>query len=144
MRPKSTHLRTLPYAGALPFIACAILLIFGIKDLALLGKTNTVVFTYGLTIISFMAGVHWGQYMAGVRTRLNLLVSSNMVTLAAWFGFLLLPSFYFSFLLIVLFIMLNSIDGHLRNQGAIDPAYSKTRGNVTALVCVSLLIAAFA
>jgi Protein of unknown function (DUF3429) len=144
MQPNSTLLRTLPYAGALPFMACAILLIFGIKDLAPLGKTNTIIFTYGLTIISFMAGVHWGQYVAGVRTRVNLLVSSNLVTLAAWFGFLLLPSFYFSFLLIVLFIILNSIDGHLRDEGAIESRYGKTRRNVTALVCLSLLIAAFA
>lgn len=144
MNVSAPLIRILPYAGVLPFVGCASLLLFGVKSLPPFGQTNTVMFTYGLVIVSFMAGVHWGQYLSGVRTRANLLASSNAVALAAWFGFLLLPPFFFSFLLIVLFIILNSIDNHLGDEGTLDASYRKSRRNVTALVCISLLAVAFA
>jgi hypothetical protein len=137
----SPHLlRALPYAGALPFIACVLLPVLGITDVPLLGNTKTIALTYGLTIVSFMAGVHWGQVLSGVKSNINLLVSSNAVVLAAWFGFLLLPPHYYSALLIVLFVALYGIDRQLHPKSD----YLKTRRNVTALVCFSLLIAAFA
>ncbi len=143
MKKQFAFTNFLPIAGALPFVFCAILLALGVKDLGVLGRVETVMLSYGLAIVSFMAGVHWGQYLAGVRTRVNLLVASNVVTLAAWFGFLVLPKIHFCLLLIVLLIVLNSIDGHLRDEGAISPDYAKTRMVVTILVCISLGLAAF-
>jgi Protein of unknown function (DUF3429) len=144
MTNRSPLQRALMYAGTLPFIAGAVLLPIGVTQVTWLGNIKAAVLAYGLTIVSFMAGVHWGQYLAGVRTQVNLLVSSNVATLAAWFGFLLLPPFYFAVLLIILFIVLNAIDGHLRAAGSIDVAYASARRNVTGIVCLALLVAAFA
>jgi hypothetical protein len=139
MTNSSSLLRILPYVGALPFVGCAILLLFGVKDLPPLGDLNTVVATYGLTIVSFMAGVHWGQYLEGRRGDLNLLVASNAVTLAAWFGFLLLPPLAFSLVLVVLFGAVYVIDRQLHPQSD----YLATRRNVTLLVSTSLLLGAW-
>ena len=96
--------------------------------------------SYGLLIIAFMAGVHWGQYLSGVRGQMNLLVSSNFVALLAWFGFLLLPTVWFFVLLVALFAVLYFIDMQLHAPSD----YLKTRRNVTAVVCLSLLVTAFA
>jgi hypothetical protein len=140
MQANPQLLRTLPYAGVLPFIACALLSFLGIKDVPPLGNTKTIMLTYGLTIVSFMAGVHWGQVLSGVKSNINLLVSSNVVALVAWFGFLLLPPHYFSALLMMLFVALYVIDRQLHPKSD----YLTTRRNVTALVCLSSVVAAFA
>jgi hypothetical protein len=140
----SNLLRLLPYGGALPFLVGAMFLLLGITQVPNLGRTDAMVLAYGLTIVSFIAGIHWGQHVSGVRTRVNLLVSSNVVALAAWVGFLLLPKFFFCLLLIVLFIVLLSIDGHLRDQGQIDVNYASTRRNVTAIAGICLLVTALA
>jgi hypothetical protein len=137
---RSDLIRSLPYAGALPFVVGAMLLVSGVSPLPFLGSAQWVVISYGLLIISFMAGVHWGQYLVGVRAPVNLLVSSNVVALCAWFGFLLLPVFWFCLLLVVLFAVLYLIDRQLHSRSD----YLNTRRNVTGLVCVSLLVTAFA
>jgi Protein of unknown function (DUF3429) len=136
--PNLLHL--LPYAGALPFIACACLVIARMDHLPMLGPIETIAQSYGLLILSFMAGVHWGQHVSGVRGQVNLLVSSNAVALAAWFGFLLLPAHWFYSLLIALFTGLYLIDRPLQA----DPDYLGVRRNVTLLVCLSLLVLAVA
>ncbi len=142
-RPHSKRLMMLPLAGVIPFAGGAVLLLLGQSSLFGLNVQNMVL-SYGLLIASFMAGVHWGQYLSGVRTRIDLLVSSNGVALAAWGGYLLLPKLHFCLLLIVLLISLNAIDGHLHEQGAIDRSYRRLRNYVTAAVCASLLVAGFA
>jgi Protein of unknown function (DUF3429) len=139
MAGNSPLLRTLPYAGALPFIGCAGLLIFGVKNLPALGTTKAIMMTYGLTIVSFMAGVQWGEYLAGVRGALNLLLTSNAVALAAWFGFLLLPSWLFSLLLVLLFAALYAIDALLHPRSD----YLQARRNVTLVVSACLLLSAY-
>lgn len=132
--------RVLPYAGALPFIAGALLLLTGVQDVPHLGPTRMIVLSYGLLIVSFMAGIHWGQYLSGVRSGVNLLASSNAVALAAWFGFLLLPASWFCLLLVVLFAALYGLDRMI----SAGTDYVATRRNVTGIVCLSLVVAAFA
>jgi Protein of unknown function (DUF3429) len=143
MTDNTNLLRLLPIAGAIPFIAGALALAFGIRDLFVFGSVQAAVLSYALLIVSFMSGVHWGQHLSGARTRVNLLISSNIAALAAWFGFLLLPKSAFCVLLTVLFIVLNSIDGHLHEQGVIDSRYKQMRNYVTAATCVSLLIVGY-
>jgi Protein of unknown function (DUF3429) len=138
MTQNSTLLRALPYAGALPFVGCALLPLFGVRVVPLLGDVTSIALAYGLTIVSFMAGVHWGQYLEGRRCDLNLLITSNAVTLLAWFGFLLLPPFHFSFLLVVLFGGLYLIDRPLHPLSQ----YLTTRRNVTLIVSASLILGA--
>jgi hypothetical protein len=139
MTDTSPLLRILPCAGALPFVGCAVLQLIGIRELPLFGDVKTVASTYGLAIISFMAGVHWGQYLEGKRVDLNLLVASNAVTLAAWFGFLLLPQFAFSLVLVVLFGVAYLIDRQLH----LPSDYLTMRRNVTLIVSASLLLGAW-
>lgn len=138
MKAKLTTL--LPYAGALPFLCGAIFMVLNINELPLLGSTQAALLSYGLLIVSFMAGVHWGQYLSGARPSVNLLFSSNAVALLAWFGFLVLPAILFCILLIALFATLYIIDLQLHTNSQ----YLNTRRNVTALVCLSLAVAAFA
>ncbi len=132
-------LRLLPYAGALPFLGGTLMMLMRVHSLPFIGPTQNAVISYGLLIISFMAGVHWGQYLSGVRGKVNLLVSSNVVALLAWFGFLLLPTFWFLVLLVALFAVLYFIDMQLHAPSD----YLKTRRNVTAVVCSSFLVMAF-
>jgi hypothetical protein len=140
MTSTSPFLRILPYAGALPFIGCAVLQLIGITEFPLAGDLKSVASSYGLTIVSFMAGIHWGQYLEGRRARVNLLITSNAVTLMAWFGFLLLSTLAFSLLLAALFSAVYLIDRQLHPQSD----YLTTRRNVTLLVAASLILGAWA
>jgi phosphoglycerol transferase MdoB-like AlkP superfamily enzyme len=133
-------LRILPFAGTIPFVAGAALLLTGNQALPFIGSTERAILSYGLLILSFMAGVHWGQYLSGVRTSVDLLLTSNVITLATWFGFLLLPAQWFCLLLVLLFIAVYLIDRTLHAGSD----YLTTRRNVTGIVCASLLLAAFA
>jgi hypothetical protein len=139
MAQSSVLLRNLPYAGALPFVGCAMLQLFGLREVALLGDLKTVASAYGLTIVSFTAGVHWGQHLEGRRANPNLLVASNAVALAAWIGFLLLSPLIFSLVLVFLFGALYVMDTQLHPQSD----YLLTRRNVTLIVSASLILSAW-
>jgi hypothetical protein len=139
MTNTSPLFRILPYAGALPFIGCAVLQLIGIREVPLFGNLKTVASSYALTILSFMAGAHWGQYLEGRRVTPNLLIASNGLTLSAWFGFLLLPSLAFAILLAALFAAAYLIDTQLHPQSG----YLTTRRNVTLIVSVSLILGAW-
>lgn len=138
MQSNTPLLRILPYAGTLPFVACALLLLFGVKELPGLGHTSAVALAYGLVIVSFMAGVHWGQFLSGLRPKLNLLVSSNAVALIAWGSDLMLAPVYECLVFVALFAFLYWIDTQLK----LDPHYLQTRRYVTLIVCTSLLLIA--
>jgi Protein of unknown function (DUF3429) len=138
MPSPSPLLRYLPYAGALPFIACAFALLAGIRDFAPFGHVTTIMLAYGLTIVCFMAGVHWGQYVAGVRPWVNLLITSNAIALIAWGSFLVLPLALAFWSFAGLFAALFFID----TQMDLDQSYLKTRRNVTLIVCSCLMLSA--
>jgi Protein of unknown function (DUF3429) len=140
---QSTLFRILPYAGTLPFIygaasrfshslSALVYLMFFID-------AQHMVLSYGLLIISFMAGVHWGQYLSGLRPRINLLVSSNAVTLLAWFCYLELRPFELLLVFSGIFAAIYLIDLQLK----LESSYVQTRRNVTAIVCSCLLLIAF-
>jgi hypothetical protein len=131
--------RVLPYAGALPFMAGALLLLFNSETLPLIGDAQHAVLSYGLVILSFMAGVHWGQFLSGARGAFNLLLTSNAIALAGWFGFLLLPPLWFCLLLVLLFALVYVIDRPIHS----GTDYLTMRRNVTGIVCVSLLLTAY-
>ena len=134
--------RPLAFAGALPFVACALLLWAGHSTVPVLGPVSNVAASYGLLILSFMAGVHWGQRLSGVETSLNLFLTSNAVALAAWFSYLLLsPRLYFASLA-VLFAVVLLIDRRLGAEGHISSDYLRTRTSVSALVVLSLAVIA--
>jgi small-conductance mechanosensitive channel len=140
MKIQMSH--ALTYAGALPFIAAAGLCLVRVETLPLAGSVQTLATSYGLVIVSFMAGVHWGQMRSGKSGALNLFVTSNTAALAAWFAFLLLPAAWFYGALILLFATLYGIDRLLHSEAHLSHGDLRVRGAVTAIVCASLMVLA--
>lgn len=131
-------LRWLPFAGALPFVFGALAMLMGLNTLPVLGSVQEMVLAYGLAILSFMAGVHWGQHLSGLNCRTNLLVTSNVITVSAWLGYLTLAPYQFAILLMELFVALLLVDRQLSALGSLNSAYAQTRHGVTILVVLSL------
>lgn len=135
--------RILALFGAIPFAASAVLPLFGIVDLPYLGSTKAIAAAYGLTIASFMAGVHWGTALnADEAPPVNLYITSNAVAVAAWLAFLLVSMTVTIAILAALFAYLLYIDFRLRRAGMINEDYWKTRIGVTVIVIVCLTITA--
>jgi hypothetical protein len=131
----------LTYAGLIPFIVCAICLIFKIHHLPILGSTEKIMSVYALVITSFLAGICWGQHL-NLKTRFSsyLAIFSNIIAVAIWLAFLLLP---FKFLLatfIAAFVALLLIDLKLFANHLITHEYFKTRCFVTIIVTSTLFI----
>lgn len=138
---KSKTYAMLAYAGAIPFVLCAIALSLGISDLGRIGSVKFVAASYGLTIVSFMAGVLWGIYLIGAQPiPANLFLVSNAVTIAAWFAFLLTPPTVALGVMALLFLYLLLVDARLTRTGVLDDRYFRTRRNVTLLVVLALIL----
>ena len=131
----------LAYSGALPFIACAVLPWLGMPTLPVIGDCKYVSATYGVAIASFMAGIHWGTFLYRAdELPVNLLVTSNVITLGVWFAFLLAPINASLAANLVAFAALLVIDYKLAGAGLISDAYLKLRRNVTSIVIASLAL----
>jgi ATP/ADP translocase len=134
--------RPLAFAGALPFVAAALLLWAGHVSVPVLGSVANIAASYGLLILAFMVGVQWGQRLSGVETRLNLFLISNAIALAGWFAYLLLSPKLFFASLAVLFAVVLMIDKRLAAEGHVSADYIRTRTAVSALVVMSLAVIA--
>ena len=134
--------RNLAFSGVIPFGLCALLLGFGFKELRVVGDLNRTLSSYTVLIFAFMAGVHWGQYLQGIKSRVNLLVESNALAIACWFAYLLLPVGWFYAANTLGFARLLWTDYSLYREGEITKSYLQTRAYVTTLVIASLMIAA--
>ena len=128
----------LAYAGAIPFLACALLPFTGIVDLPWVGSLHYVSASYALVIVSFMAGIVGSFLIALLGPPGVLLLTSNAVTLAAWFAFLLAPLPLTLVVAAAAFAVLLLVDYRLERGGAHAGAYLRTRRNVTTLVIVAL------
>ena len=131
----------LALAGTIPFVACALLPLIGIDTLPVLGALDFLASTYGLAIICFLAGAHWGTYLYGQsRTPFNLFVSSNVVLLSVWFAFIGANLAWSIVVQIIAFQILLFIDFRL-NQGAlISASYLRIRFVATFIASISLLV----
>ena len=135
----------LTFAGAIPFVACAFLLMVDIVTVPILGSVVDVLSAYGLVIGSFMAGAHWGNHLDLAddnKWAIRLPLYSNVIALGLWLGFLILSASSFVWLLVIGFISLLVIDYSLHQAQIISHAYFKVRQYVTVIVVVSLVIAA--
>lgn len=131
---------TLAYFGALPFVACAVLPWLGMPVIPGIGECAYISATYGVAIASFMAGIHWGTFLyRSGSLPVNLLLTSNVITLAVWFAFLLAPITVSLAVNAAAFFALLVIDYQLAKAGLISKAYLAIRRNVTSVVIVSLL-----
>ena len=135
----------LTFAGAIPFVACAFLLMIDVVTVPMLGSVGDVLSAYGLVIASFMAGAHWGNHLDLAddnKWAIRLPLYSNVIALGLWLGFLILSPSSFIWLLVIGFISLLVIDYSLHRAQIISHAYFKVRQYVTAIVVISLVIAA--
>ena len=135
----------LTFAGAIPFVACAFLLMIDVVTVPMLGSVVDVLSAYGLMIGSFMAGAHWGNHLSLTEDnewRVKLPIYSNVIALGLWLGFLTLSASSFIWLLVIGFISLLVIDYSLHRAQIISYIYFKVRQYVTAIVVISLVIAA--
>ena len=135
----------LTFAGAIPFVACAFLLMIDVVTVPMLGSVVDILSAYGLVIASFMAGAHWGNHLDLAddnKWAIRLPLYSNIIALGLWLGFLILSASSFIWLLVIGFISLLVIDYSLHRVQIISHAYFKVRQYVTAIVVISLVIAA--
>lgn len=131
----------LPYAGALPFLCCALLLVAGIDSLPMLGSVYQVLTVYALVIATFMAGSYWGIHLSLGRQGMNLAVVSNILAIVLWFVFLSLGGYWLLFFCAIFFLLLLCIDFKLAREGLLTQTYWKTRKIVSAVVASSLVVA---
>ena len=83
-------IKLLTYLGTLPFFLA---ICISLSDQALFGIDGTRWFTtYGLVILSFMAGTLWGQMVNESLRVKSIAAATNAITLAAWFTYLLADS----------------------------------------------------
>lgn len=133
--------RCLVYAGALPFVGTALLVLL---PRLLPALDATALFTsYALVILSFLCGVHWGQGLAVQgRAPLNLFVLSNALVVLLWLAHAFLSATVFLALVLLELLLLLWIDRRLFSNGLIEPWYYRTRIRITLLVfiCTSLVL----
>ena len=139
---KSSNLYTsLAFAGATPFLACALLPLIGIESIAPIGRLATVASSYGLAIICFLAGSHWATYLLRRDDiRINLFVSSNVVFLFVWFAFVIAELAWVLGTQLVAFIVLLLIDHRLLQTDVISADYFRVRSIATALAVIALSV----
>lgn len=130
---KTTH--TLMYAGLLPFVILTVCHGYGWQTLPYLGQTQCVFAAYGLVIHCFMAGTHWTK--ARHNQDITFIISSNTLTIVAFFLFLLLSSLHFIWAMIGLYISTlwqDSFDS--------DTDYLRVRQHLTTVIVICCLIMA--
>lgn len=131
---------TLAFAGVTPFLFCALLSLLGVNMLPPAGDIDLLANSYGLAIISFLAGIHWATFLYRQNeVRVNLMVTSNVVFLLAWFAFMLAPvdaSLIVQFFALVVLLL---IDRGLRARELIASHYYRVRLVATSLAGASLV-----
>jgi hypothetical protein len=130
----------LAMAGTIPFIAGALLPLLGYGSLPYLGPLDELVASYGLAIVCFLAGTHWGSYLSGSSAgSLNLFVISNAIFLAVWFAYVGAGAKLAIGVQILAFLSLLFIDLRLRAGDVISAAYMRVR-TVATLIAVGALL----
>lgn len=134
---------TLAFAGALPFLVCALLPLAGVSNLEPFGRLDLVANSYGLAIVSFLAGIHWATALMRPRqTPFNLLLASNVVLLVTWFAFVLAETSLSLMTQIAALVVLLLIDRRLANNAVISGSYFQARLVATVLASAALVLIA--
>ena len=137
----SKQYAALAYAGTLPFIACAVLPWIGIPVVAGIGSCAYIAATYGVAIVSFMAGIHWGTFLYQADSLpLNLLLTSNAITVAVWLALIFTPVAVSLAVTAAAFLLLLAVDFRLAHAGLLTADYLHTRRNVTLIVFAMLML----
>ena len=131
----------LTYAGVLPFVGCALMPFVGLPELWNLGSYDHIAAAYGLAIVCFLCGAHWGTYLYHrVKAPDNLYVTSNVIVVACWFAFLMAAKAITLFVLILAFLCLLVIDYRLLKAGLLTDYYFRMRTIATVIAVVALAV----
>jgi hypothetical protein len=131
----------LTYAGVLPFVGCALMPLFGLQELWNLGSYDHIAAAYGLAIVCFLCGAHWGTYLYHRSAAPdNLFITSNVIVVACWFAFLMAAQAITLFVLILAFLCLLFIDYRLLKAALLTDYYFRMRTNATVVAVVALAI----
>jgi hypothetical protein len=115
--------------------------LLGHDSLPHLGPLDQVVASYGLAIVCFLAGAHWGVYLSGRSTgSLNFFVISNVIFLPDWFAYVGAGINIAIGIQVAAFLALLFIDLRLKNSDVISAAYFQVRMMATMIAVVSLLV----
>jgi hypothetical protein len=128
----------LGYAGLLPFLACAAILLLG-TDPAQSRVAVDVMRFYAAVIASFLGAVHWGVAATDPTNRRARLRWGIMPALLAW-TLLLLPPFYAFVGFAALFATILLVDWRL--LPLLDGSYRQLRVQLSTIVITTLVIAA--
>jgi len=135
-----TLAKILTSLGVIPFVAPVIAHLLGCHDVHL----RLFALSYGALIATFLSGMHWGLFLTqSQKTRFNLLITSNVLTLLAWGSLLTLIPHLQYFIQIACFISLLIIDRELAKEGVIEMWFFKLRKIITSIVLLSLLLMAW-
>ena len=132
---------TLMLMGVAPFLACALLPIIDVEEIAGLGRLDQLASSYGMAILCFLTGVHWAtQLYEKEAAPFNLFIGSNVIFLAVWIAYVFADLSWALATQLVAFPLLLAIDSRLLRGGLISAHYLLIRGIATALACFSLLL----
>jgi len=142
--PGALTSQVLTYAGALPFLACALLPYAGIADIPMLGPVEHVLVSYGLAIASFMAGTLWAARLREPEGNTPpWLLLSNVFVLAVWISALAAPVVVALAVQALVFVLLLWADGRLFAAGLIGRDYWVLRQRISVIVVLALLFGLF-
>jgi hypothetical protein len=125
----------LTYLGALPFFLAVYA---SLSKNTFLGVEGVQWFvSYGLLILSFMAGTLWGQMIDQSIKVKRIAITTNAITLAAWFAFLLAAPSMVLIIITAGFVMLYALEVFVMKHLKRPDYYLTLRLRVTALVVVA-------
>jgi hypothetical protein len=132
----NSHLiKLLTYLGALPFFLA---IYIGLCHQSFLDVVGIQWFlTYGLLILSFMAGTLWGQVVNGSIKVKRIALMSNAITLSAWFALLLADPTVVLIIMALGFVALYLLEVVVMSPIKRPDYYRVLRLRVTALVVVA-------
>jgi hypothetical protein len=131
----------LTYLGALPFFLAIYIRLSNNPFLGVDGIQWFV--TYGLLILSFMAGTLWGQIINQSTKLRSIAIATNAITLVAWFAFLLTDSAITLIIITLGFIALYLLEAIVMTHIKRPAYYLTLRLRVTAVVVVAHIIMYF-
>ena len=137
----------LMYVGTLPFIACALVLLFGnaVGLGALRAFTTQAITTYAAVIVAFLGGIQWGiavvTHEQQPQTAKSLFLLSVVPSLLGW-AMLFLPS-NSSRVIVAIFLVgfVWVVDALLHLQQVIPTWFFRLRSVVSAVVLAALVVA---
>lgn len=131
----SNLIKLLTYLGASPFFLAIFISLSNQPFLGVEGRQWFL--TYGLVILSFMAGTLWGQVVNASNRIKRIALATNAITLAAWFAFLLAGTSSVLLILALGFITLYMLEFFAISHTQRPDYYLGLRFRVTALVVLA-------